>query len=128
MSEIDYRMKIAAAVILPNIGSYFNGRITRNNLEPWYRSLRKPSFNPPDYVFAPVWLSLYAGMGYASYLVCRDAGGIWNDRSRTAMLLYGGQLALNWAWTPLFFKYHSTKWVNFPTIIIMAATALAPVL
>lgn len=112
MSDFDYRLKIAAAVILPNLGAFVNGKITRNNLKPWYANLRKPTFNPPDYVFAPVWTSIYVSMGYASYLVYRDAGGIWNDTSRTAILLYGTQLALNWAWTPIFFKYHSTKWVR----------------
>lgn len=117
MSDFDYRLKIAAAVILPNLGAFVNSKITRDNLKPWYVNLRKPTFNPPDYVFAPVWTSIYASMGYASYLVCRDAGGIWNDTSRTAILLYGTQLALNWAWTPIFFKYHSTKWVNIKSSI-----------
>lgn len=118
MVDFDYRVKIVAAAILPNLASLVNGPITRDNLKPWYAELRKPSFNPPDYVFAPVWTAIYTGMGYASYLVYRDAGGLWNDRSRTAMLLYGSQLALNWAWTPIFFKYHSPKWVILTISVI----------
>lgn len=119
MVDCDYRVKIVAAAILPNLGNLVNGPITRDNLKPWYAELRKPSFNPPDYVFAPVWTAIYVGMGYASYLVYRDAGGLWNDRSRTAMLLYGSQLALNWAWTPIFFKYHSPKWVILTISVIV---------
>lgn len=110
-SHIEYG-RIAAAIILPNIGGYINGRITRDQLKPWYESIRKPSFNPPNWVFAPVWTSLYTGIGYASYLVWRD--GVEVESARTcALALYGSQLALNMIWSPLFFKYHSFKWVIY---------------
>ena len=105
-------IKIGAAVLIPNLGSIVNGRITRNNIKPWYEQLKKPSFNPPSYVFPPVWISIYSAMGYASYLVYRESGG-FNEKSSVALALYGGQLALNWACTPLFFKYHYLKWVRF---------------
>lgn len=108
-------LKIAAAVILPNVGGYWSSKITRANLKPWYESLKRPHWNPPNYVFAPVWISIYSSIGYASYLVYRDVTTSaigWDGNAKTALTLYGTQLALNWAWTPLFFKYHSLKWVS----------------
>lgn len=108
-------LKIAAAVVLPNIGGYLGSKITRANLKPWYASLNKPKWNPPNFIFAPVWTSIYAGIGYASYLVYENLRGAGNGFDRTAqvaLVLYANQMALNWAWTPIFFKYHSLKWVK----------------
>ena len=63
----------------------------------WYAALRKPPFNPPNWVFAPVWSTLYIMIGVAGWLVWqRD----WRSRMMAAWV---GQLALNFIWTPVFF-------------------------
>ena len=67
----------------------------------WYAALNKPSFNPPNWVFAPVWSTLYVMIGVAGWLVWqRD----W--RSRT-MVAWVAQLGLNFIWTPVFFGLHA---------------------
>lgn len=66
----------------------------------WYANLVKPSFNPPNYLFAPVWTLLYVMIAVAGWRIWRIA-----PRS-TAMRLWGAQMVLNWLWTPAFFVLH----------------------
>lgn len=115
MSDTTKFLKITAAVVIPNIGGWLGSILTRQNLKPWFESLEKPTWNPPNYVFAPMWTSIYSSIGFASYLVYRDLLATGNGFDRTAQValaLYANQMALNWLWTPIFFHYHSLKWVR----------------
>jgi len=94
--------KPAAFTLLPFVGSIPGGRITQKNLSSWYDTIEKAAWNPPKWVFGPVWTGLYASMGYSSYLIYRDGGG-FQGSAKNALALYGTQLALNWAWSPIFF-------------------------
>ena len=67
----------------------------------WYASLAKPSFNPPNWIFAPVWTALYLLMAIAAWRVYQRAG------VTTAIVLWGTQLVANAAWSPLFFGLHT---------------------
>lgn len=67
----------------------------------WYAGLTKPSFNPPNWIFAPVWSALYVMIAIAG-------GRAWTaDHGRPLMRLWWTQLALNFAWSPIFFSAHS---------------------
>jgi tryptophan-rich sensory protein len=66
----------------------------------WYRGLQKPDWSPPGSVFGPVWTVLYSLMGVSAWLV---ATGGRDDGRRAALAAFGSQLALNAAWTPIFF-------------------------
>jgi tryptophan-rich sensory protein len=69
----------------------------------WYRTLRKPRFNPPDRVFAPVWTTLYALSSVSATRVYRADPSA--DRTR-ALMLWGAQQTFNTLWSPLFFARH----------------------
>lgn len=80
----------------------------------WYAALNKPPFNPPNWIFAPVWFTLYVLIGIAgSRAYLRNAGG-------TAMFLWIAQMVLNWAWSPTWFTLH-LLWPAFAIIISILA-------
>jgi tryptophan-rich sensory protein len=81
----------------------------------WYASLKKPSWNPPGWIFGPVWTALYAMMAVAAWLVWRR-GGFAAQRRPLGWFL--AQLALNAAWTPLFFGLHWPG-VAFAEIVLL---------
>lgn len=98
--------KILTVVVTCLCVGYFSGIITRESIAIWYPTLVKPSFNPPNWVFAPVWSLLYIMMGVA-------AGLVWHrmdfDRinSRKGLQFFAIQLALNFLWSYLFFGLHN---------------------
>jgi len=91
----------------------------------WYAALRKPAWNPPGWVFGPVWSTLYTMMAVAAWLVWKR-GGFAAQRRPLALFL--AQLALNAVWTPLFFGLHRPG-VAFAEIVLLwlaiAATLVA---
>jgi translocator protein len=91
----------------------------------WYASLKKPAWNPPGWVFGPVWTALYTMMAVAVWLVWKRGG--WAAQ-RPRLTLFLVQLALNAAWTPLFFGLKKPGWA-FAEIVLLwlaiGATLLA---
>jgi translocator protein len=71
----------------------------------WYAGLVKPPFNPPNWLFGPVWTLLYALMGIAAYLVYEK--GRKEPKVRKALIIFAVQLALNALWSPVFFGAHA---------------------
>jgi translocator protein len=82
----------------------------------WYAELAKPSWNPPSWVFGPVWTLLYIAMGVAAFLVWREVG--WRA-ARVPLGLFGAQLLVNLAWSPIFFGLHQTGWALVHIIFLL---------
>lgn len=92
---------LAGWLLLTVGGGALIGVLSNGGDSAWYAALNKPPWNPPNWIFAPVWTTLYAGMGVAAWLVWHDGG--WHRRG-AALFLFMAQLALNFAWSPLFFN------------------------
>lgn len=111
---------LVAAVIHPNIGGWAGAYFTRRSMKPWYESLKKPTWTPPRWAFAPVWTTLYCTMGYSSYLVWRDGGGF--KEAMIPLSIYGTNLILNWSWTPIFFGLRKIEWALYEVILLWGST------
>ncbi len=91
---------LGAFVALCLAVSAIGGWVTAQSVDTWYRTLQKPVFNPPDWVFAPVWTSLYLMIALAGWRVWRSHG---LAGARAAMAMYAAQLALSLSWSLHFF-------------------------
>jgi len=101
------RPLLAAAVFLLLVfGAASTGAFVRPGA--WYASLVKPSWNPPAWLFGPVWTTLYLMIAAAGWLVWRRGA-----LGRTALVFWGLQIALNASWTLLFFGLHRPLWALF---------------
>jgi tryptophan-rich sensory protein len=94
-------ISIAACLAAGGIGSFF----TAEAIPGWYAALNKPSFNPPNWVFGPVWTSLYIMMGISLFLVWKEGTG--NSFVKPALTLFIVQLILNSLWSAVFFGMKS---------------------
>jgi benzodiazapine receptor len=87
----------------------------------WYASLNKPLWNPPSWLFGPVWTLLYLMMATAAWLVWKRCG--WGK----ALGFYGIQLVLNAAWTPIFFGAQQPGWALVDIIALWVAIGVTTV-
>ena len=85
---------------------YLSGQFTQEGVETWYKTVEKPVFNPPNWVFAPVWTTLYILMGLAAGLVWGRIGE-QPETVKKGLTFFGIQLALNALWSYLFFGLHN---------------------
>jgi tryptophan-rich sensory protein len=95
------------AVGLPLAGGFLSAMPSRKHVRTFYDTLQRPDWAPPRGVFAPVWSILYVSIGYASHLVALRTGPntVPSVRAlaKTGLGIYGLNLAMNFAWSPLFF-------------------------
>jgi benzodiazapine receptor len=109
--------KILTVVVTCLVVGYFSGMVTRSAIITWYPTLVKPSFNPPNWIFAPVWSTLYIMIGIA-------AGLVWDRiESNTALVkkalvIFAIQLALNALWSYLFFGLHNPMLAGIEIVLL----------
>lgn len=94
----------------------FLGLMSESGKSDWYLSLTKSAFSPPGWVFGVVWTGLYLMLGYVGWWLWEHRGQ--REDTRLAGILFAVQMAMNWAWTPLFFQLH-LLWLSFFWIVAM---------
>lgn len=99
--------KLFISVLLPVLVGAVSGFFTATGVGSWYKTINKPSWNPPGWVFGPVWTTLYILMGIALFLVWRTAE---SKTRNTAIALFGVQLTLNFFWSFIFFDQQQIGW------------------
>lgn len=108
---------VPAIIIVGSLMGYLSNSGFSND---WYAPLQKPSFQPPGWMFGVVWTILYAMLGLALALVLQEPP---SKQRRDALWLFGGQLGLNFAWSPVFFGLHMID-VALIIIVVMLVMAL----
>jgi tryptophan-rich sensory protein len=96
----------------------------------WFQTIQKPSWNPPNWLFAPVWTSLYVLMGIALFLVWKS--NVTGKVKQKAISLFAIQLALNFCWSFIFFNQHQIGWALVEIVvmwlfILLTIFAFAPI-
>lgn len=105
MNRSDF-LRLAGCIVMCQAAGAIGSVFTVTSLDSWYANLVKPSFNPPGWVFGPVWTLLYTLMGIAAWLVWKR-GSLSGPPVRGALTLFLLQLALNALWSVLFFGLKS---------------------
>jgi tryptophan-rich sensory protein len=115
-------IKLTLCILLPLLVGGISGFFTSQSIPNWYVFLNKPSFNPPNYLFGPVWTLIYILMGISFYLVLNKPNVSW--------LLVGiflTQLILNFFWSFIFFNLHNLG-LALVEIILLWASILAMII
>ena len=118
-------MKFVISILIPVLVGAISGYFTSSGVNGWYAAANKPWFNPPNWIFAPVWTTLYVLMGIALFLVWRTESV--KTIKQTAIILFAVQLTLNFFWSFIFFKLQQPAWA-FAEIIVMWLMILLTIL
>jgi hypothetical protein len=99
--------KLLIAVFIPLAVGALSGYFTSSAISGWYATLNKPFFNPPNYLFGPVWTVLYIMMGIAYFLVWNSK--LVSENKSKAYLFYWVQLFFNFMWSICFFYFQNPR-------------------
>lgn len=98
-------IKLILSIVICQAAGIIGTIFTGDSVLGWYAGLNKPSFNPPDWIFGPVWITLYILMGISLFMIWRE--DLKNKDVRSAFNLFMVQLVFNTAWSIVFFGAHS---------------------
>lgn len=118
-------MKLFISILIPLIVGGLSGFFTSSGVNGWYAVANKPWFNPPNWIFAPVWTALYILMGIAFYIIWK--ANAESGIKQTAIIFFAAQMILNFFWSLIFFKMQQPGWA-FAEIILMWVAILLTII
>jgi tryptophan-rich sensory protein len=109
-------LKLIISIIIPLAIGALSSYFTIPGVNSWYQTINKPSWNPPNWIFAPVWTTLYVLMGIALYLVWKSGNA--SAAKTIAVSFFIIQLGLNFFWSVIFFYQQQAGWALAEIILL----------
>ena len=120
MSQRKQWIGLAVCILVCLGAAGLGAAVTTPEVSGWYRTIVKPSWNPPDQIFGPVWTTLFLMMAVAAWLVWKQRG---LRAAATPLSLFAVQLLLNIAWSWIFFGMHQPGWAFVEIVFLWLAIA-----
>ncbi|MBN2043364.1 MAG: tryptophan-rich sensory protein [Candidatus Aenigmarchaeota archaeon] len=118
-------VRLVVSVVICELAGIIGSFFTMPSIPTWYASINKPEFIPPNWVFAPVWTTLFLLMGISLYMIWDK--GLNKKENKTALYVFGVQLVLNIIWSALFFGLQNPL-AAFIEIIVLWVAILASII
>ncbi|MGB8952544.1 MAG: TspO/MBR family protein [Candidatus Aminicenantales bacterium] len=118
-------LKLIVSILVCQLAGFVGSLLTTPSIPTWYEGLSKPSFNPPNWIFSPVWITLYVLMGISLFLVWQK--GVGSPQGRMALVVFFCQLALNILWSLFFFHLH-LPFLAFVEILVLWLAILVTIM
>ena len=115
-------IKFIVAIVVCQLAGVAGSLFTTPSIPTWYAALQKPGFTPPNWLFSPVWITLFFLMGISSFIIWNK--GFEIKGVKTSLIIFDIQLALNVFWSFLFFGLHSPFYAFVEIIILWLAILL----
>lgn len=96
-----------------------SGYLTSGSISTWYVDINKPSFNPPNWIFGPVWSTLYTLMGISAGIIWSK--GLEFTTTKKALYVFGIHLALNFSWSLIFFGLKQPFWAFIEILFLLSS-------
>jgi tryptophan-rich sensory protein len=119
--KINDILKLVASVMLCQVAGFLGSLFTTPAIPTWYQTLNKPFFTPPNWIFGPVWISLFVLMGISLFLVWRKSD---HPQFKPALLFFSVQFILNILWSAAFFGLKSPLLGLMDIILLWVAILL----
>ncbi len=113
---------ISISIAICLLVGFLSGFATQSSVDTWYAGLNKPTFNPPNWIFGPVWTILYILMGIAAGIVWSK--GLHHIWVKTALYYFSFQLIFNALWSVVFFGFNKPFWALLVILILLGLILL----
>ncbi|MFA6427676.1 MAG: TspO/MBR family protein [Candidatus Magasanikbacteria bacterium] len=111
-------VKFIISIVVPLCAGFVGSLFTTPNIPTWYAGIQKPSFSPPNWIFGPVWTTLFILMGIAFFIIWSQKRTKQRD---VAMMAYGVQIVLNVLWSVLFFGMQNPGYAFIEIFVLWIA-------